>query len=855
MDEQARTTQVVAESRRYIIKRPRLTRMLDESKARILMLVAPAGYGKTTLAREWLEDRHHGWYRGVPASADVAALAVGLAEAAGAVVPGAGRRMRERLRVTANPERDVQPLAELLAEDLLAWPETAWLAIDDYHFTCDSDASERYVDLLASLSPVRLLLATRKRPRWATSRLILYGEIYEVGTYELAMTQEETRAVLGDRRDAAAEGLSALSAGWPAVIGLAAFADSEIPEDELPDALYDYFAEELYQAADAETRRALRQLSLALSITPELSRFLFGSSADAVLNAGVNLGFLVRVAKDAFELHPLLQRFLETKLRERPEDVDVLATRLGQLYINCELWDDLFLLVERCQSDSLLLRLLASALPPMVEDGRLSTIAQWIEFAQGRRIDSPLIDLAEAEVAFRQGNATRAEVLALRAASHLDDAHSLASRAFWVAGMSAHLLDQPQKATDRQQRARALAVDDDSRLRAIWGEVISALNSESGDVQALLDELEQHEQHSVEVQLRVATGRLVWAFLSGSLTSELEHTEAVLSLLPRSHDPLARSTLQNNWAMMLVLLGRYAEGRTAAAEQLREAREYRLDFVVPHACLNHAAAEFGLRRFAAGQALIDRALCSASRTERFIRLYAAALMVRRNLIQGDVAAAVAFERPSVPPSTPGIEAEFVASKALALACSGHFDQAMHDAAAAISTTRRPEALVLAQCTQAVACLARGDSDATDHARRAFLAARDSGAIDPFVTTYRAYPAFLQTVASNLDSPTDLALLGDIVRGACDQHLKRRLRLNLPVSSIAHGRLSRREAEVLDLVADGLSNREIAHTLYITEKTVKVHVRNIFDKLGVKSRTEAALRFAIESSSGDVGELA
>src|SRR5207253_287277 len=154
-------------------------------------LVAPAGYGKTTLAREWLENREHGWYRGVPASADVAALAVGLAEAVGTVVPGAGKRMRERLRVTANPERDVQPLAELLAEDLLEWPETAWLAIDDYHFACESEASEHYVDLLTSLSPVWLLLMSRKRPSWATTRRILYGEIHELGTHELAMTQEE----------------------------------------------------------------------------------------------------------------------------------------------------------------------------------------------------------------------------------------------------------------------------------------------------------------------------------------------------------------------------------------------------------------------------------------------------------------------------------------------------------------------------------------------------------------------------------------------------------------------------------------------------------------------------------------
>ena len=37
-----------------IIERPRLIRLLDESPARIKMLVAPAGYGKTTLARQWL---------------------------------------------------------------------------------------------------------------------------------------------------------------------------------------------------------------------------------------------------------------------------------------------------------------------------------------------------------------------------------------------------------------------------------------------------------------------------------------------------------------------------------------------------------------------------------------------------------------------------------------------------------------------------------------------------------------------------------------------------------------------------------------------------------------------------------
>lgn len=52
-------------------------------------------------------------------------------------------------------------------------------------------------------------------------------------------------------------------------------------------------------------------------------------------------------------------------------------------------------------------------------------------------------------------------------------------------------------------------------------------------------------------------------------------------------------------------------------------------------------------------------------------------------------------------------------------------------------------------------------------------------------------------------------------------------------------LTSREAEVLDLLAEGRSNREIAAALYISAKTASVHVSNILAKLGVRSRTEAA----------------
>jgi DNA-binding NarL/FixJ family response regulator len=51
-------------------------------------------------------------------------------------------------------------------------------------------------------------------------------------------------------------------------------------------------------------------------------------------------------------------------------------------------------------------------------------------------------------------------------------------------------------------------------------------------------------------------------------------------------------------------------------------------------------------------------------------------------------------------------------------------------------------------------------------------------------------------------------------------------------------LSEREVEVLELVAKGLSNRDIARVIGRAEETVKVHLKNIFAKLGVEDRTEA-----------------
>jgi two-component system, NarL family, response regulator LiaR len=51
-------------------------------------------------------------------------------------------------------------------------------------------------------------------------------------------------------------------------------------------------------------------------------------------------------------------------------------------------------------------------------------------------------------------------------------------------------------------------------------------------------------------------------------------------------------------------------------------------------------------------------------------------------------------------------------------------------------------------------------------------------------------------------------------------------------------ITRRELEILELIAQGLSNREIAEKLFVSENTVKTHSSRIFDKLGARRRTQA-----------------
>jgi DNA-binding NarL/FixJ family response regulator len=68
-------------------------------------------------------------------------------------------------------------------------------------------------------------------------------------------------------------------------------------------------------------------------------------------------------------------------------------------------------------------------------------------------------------------------------------------------------------------------------------------------------------------------------------------------------------------------------------------------------------------------------------------------------------------------------------------------------------------------------------------------------------------------------------------------------------------LTRRELEILRLVAEGLTNEEIGKKIFISEKTVKTHLTNIFDKLKVNNRFKAALLIMGHTSDANISSLA
>ena len=823
--------------RRRIVGRPRLARLLDDADASVIDLVAPAGYGKTTLAKQWLASRRHAYYGATDASADVAALLPGLGNAANAVID-LRSRVSARLNTMTDPESELSDLLNLAAEAFADWPPDAWLVIDDYHLLMASEAAESVVESLWARAGVQLLVVSRRRPSWVTARRLLYGEVLELGRHDLAMDIEEAHEVLGTANGRTA-GLVALAEGWPAVIGLAAAAEgATAPNEVVASALYDFFAEELLQSVSEEHQAALITLSVPPRITESVADAILESSGISTILDLARLDFLTASTTDEWQIHPLFREFLIKKFRDSDEaNQEELLERVFDVLASGGLWDDAFSVVESFSRADLMDRLLSMSLRPMLAAGRLSTLRRWLAYAIALPVTPDVAVLLEAELAFRHGQHADAEALASQAVASFGAGHQLTGQALFRAGQAAYFAERYEEALNYLECAADKADDRTLEREARWAAFIAALDSGDERATEYLTAFEAIRESRIDDSVRMANARLLIALRRGGIESALAHARPATRLVDRAADPMVRTAFWNMYGCALAAHAQYEEALGAAIREQADADEAGLSFVIPHAQLLQAAALIGLRQMKDADACLQEvAVFAAEREDLFLEVTLASLRSRLILLNGPGGLQQA-KRLTKPAQTAvrNAYAEYVGIHAVALAATGNLDQAREAVEDLRTLASHAEARALATMAAAICEIEAGHH--SDQVDSAIDVIARLGQLDTLVVGYRAYPRLFALSRRG-------SLLKQLAVASRDQALPARYESPVRASG-ADGLLSPREKQVLELVAEGRTNEEIGAILFISKVTVKAHLRNAYEKLGVRNRVEAVAAISLQ----------
>jgi DNA-binding CsgD family transcriptional regulator len=576
----------------------------------------------------------------------------------------------------------------------------------------------------------------------------------------------------------------------------------------------------------------------------ELVESLLGAErAELVVGEALALGILGE-RDDRLVFHPLVEEFLlkRTRAETRIEAEEAFPT-VWDYYTAQKEPDAAFDLAHRLGVPSDIDRLLIDSMDELLNSARLPTLETWASRAVRQVGETPAVLVTQAEIALRRGRHLTAQALADRATRRKRVSREVRQRAYLVGGRAAHIGQREEDALALYERAEAIGSGTHERRLAMWGKLTAAAALELEDVAAgLLQELSVPAKGDFDLTeaVRTAEKTVVLGIRFGAVRG-LAEAIRVEELLPSVEDPVVRCSFRGALSCALNLAAEYSQGLRVAVSMVEEATEFRLDFALAYASLLEATALGGLRRFDDAYERLDTAFAQAVKcTDSFGQQAVYAGRIRALLHEGRIAEACSLEPPDPSNSLAGMRGEVWASRGLALACIGRLDEARRLAEMSAKTTRAIESTVLIGCINTITALKARESNLPDEVRDLMTLAWDAGAVDYVVTSYRANPELL---AALLRDPSTAERAGYLVGRAADGDLAASIGIDAtdpfnPVST-----LTAREREVYDLLCEGMPNPEIARRLFISNETVKVHVRHVFDKLGIRSRTALALQAA------------
>jgi LuxR family transcriptional regulator, maltose regulon positive regulatory protein len=878
--------------------RSRLIQRLDEGMAReVLLVCTPAGFGKTSLLAEWAASASWpvAWLSLDPEDNEPTRFWRYVVAALDGVRGG----LAEHVLPLLTPPGTVsgQGLVTALVNRLQAAPDEVALVLDDYHLLASRPIHDAMAFLLGHLPPqLHVVINSRSDPPLPLARLRARGQLAELRADDLRFTPEESAALLRQvwQLELAPEAVVVLAGrteGWAVGLQLAALSLRERPD---PDAflaaftgshryVLDYLSEEVLERQPDRVRSFLLETSILERLSGPLCDAVTGRTDSQELLEELERANLFLIPLDQerrwYRYHHLFGDLLRARL-QRTE-----GTRLAELHRRAAAWyqrhglvDETIRHVLAAGDSTWAARLVEQHLSETLRRGESVTLDRWLSWLPEEVVRSrPRLCLAQAMLEWHRYRLDAVEQLLQQVESTLEAEPELRQ------------LEVPTEGGMVADPRAAIAL-----LRAQVAGVRGDGARETEFAQAALAHLAEHEQGPrfwarwLLVAADWHRGRMQQA--ESGFAEMLAEGRAAPDPHPLMTTCYPLGGVQRARGELGAALGTFREGLRFATEGGRLSPYHECEAHVGiaqvlyardqlDAALRHATEAVGLGRqvvesflLALGldaMAWIHQAMGNAEAAlEAMDEAYGMlpATVAARHIYPGEAwrarlllalgrageAARWTEERGLTADDAISYrrEHDYLVLARVLLASQEPADalrllERLHALAASQSRT---ESLIEIAALRSLALQAAGDHQgALTALAEALSLARPEGYIRVFAD----------------EGPPMAALLHSLIRArqrgrapagvppAARDHLNRVVRAFRPPAGhrkqpapAAGGLvepLTRRELEVLGLVAAGRANREIADELVVTLETVKKHLSHVFDKLGAANRTDAVAR--------------
>ncbi len=855
-----------------VVLRPRLIERLNEGlHGKLTLISAPAGFGKTTLISEWVagQPRPSAWLSLDEGDNDPTRLLSYLISALQTIAANIGGGVLGVLQSPQPPP--TESILTALLNEIITVPDDFVLVLDDYHVIDARPVDDALAFLLEHLPPrMHLVIATREDPQLPLARLRARGHLTELRAADLRFTPSEAaeflKGVMG--LSLSAEDIVALedrTEGWIAGLQLAAismqgrkdatsFIESFTGSHHF---VLDYLVEEVLEQQSESVQGFLLRTSILDRLCGPLCDAVLldpsGSGQETLQYIGHANLFLVPLDDERrwYRYHHLFADLLRQRLQQSTASsagdegsgVAELHSRASRWYEANGLEIDAFQHAAAANDVERAQRLIEGEGVPLYFRGTVAPVLKWLKSLRKTVLDArpslwvmyaSVLLLVEHTVVEQKLQAAEA---ALQETEPDDRTRDLVGR---IASMRATLaVIQHDAETIITQSRRALEYLHPNNLP-----VRTATTWTLGHAHQLQGDRAAASRAYAEV---IATGKSfgdsVYTIAATINLGQLQEADNQLSLAAESFRrvlQLAGDPPQPIACEACLGLARI----TYQWNDLDAAQQHGQQFIQLTRQMgsvdSFASYDVFLARLKLAQGDVAGAVAILAKAEEFVRQHSflfrmpdvAAAQVLTLLRQGDLAAGAHLaEAHELPLSQARVHlAQGDASAALAT-----LGPLRRQAEAKGWADERLKVMVL----QALALQAHGERDEAARLLGDALAlAEPGGFIRIFVDEGTPMARLLSEAAAHGIMPDYTGrLLASFEAEAHKSEDESYLPPALTAQPLVEP-LSQRELEVLRLIAQGLSNREISERLFLALDTVKGHNRRIFGKLSVQRRTEA-----------------